>query len=768
MKTFINFVLLALFAMPFKVSAQEHVRGLLTDDQGKPVAYANVFVLDSTDSSVVASAMANKDGCFEVSCTDSALLRISHLGHVTTYKLVSQGRYYEITLPADAHILSEVMVKGALPITQIRHDALVTNVANTYLAHLGSAYDVLCSVPGVSDYGESIEVIGKGKPAIYLNGRRLNNLAELRQVGAATVKEVEVVTNPDARYDATVGSVIRITTIKLAGEGLSVENTAHITIDKYTSAQDILNLNLRIKRFDFFGLIDIGTNKSRTESNCLTTVSSPNRTWQRVMLTSVDRRKTLDTQWGMNFVAPKKLSVGLSYAYATKPLDGDGHSTTSFDEGGGAAGTLLSGQNYTATDRRHRLSGFLRANVWQWNVEANIDALWTKGTSNSITNEQQGSDSRMVTSASHSTSSFFAQRIQLSRSLWIGQIDFGWEHSRIERHGGFENVEHILDDNRTYTTETNNAFWGEYEAKIGKASATLGLRYERISNRYEENSKLTDTPHKGYENLFPTARVNMPLGKVYAMLSYARKISRPPYAQLSNAVAYVNRFTYESGNPQLQPMYKNVLSLILRYRWAMLMLDYTQTENPIVTIYQQYLDKPEISLLRRENADNMREVQVLLLASPSIGSYHVTFTGGIICPFFTLNLPRYRGTFNRPIGILRANNTLTLSKGLLLRLDLSWRSSGNSENMWVKNLWQTNCGVTKRLGKHWDMTLEWNDIFTSANVLDATSWGIDRQFEIEKRTLSSNVRLTLKYAVNNGKRRATSGRAGKDEMERLK
>lgn len=115
----------------------------------------------------------------------------------------------------------------------MKGNALVTNVDGSSLALAGTANDVLVRIPMVVDNGGTLEVFGKGAPAIYVNGRKVNDLQELSQLNSRDIKNVEVITNPGAAYAADVKSVIRIRTNRrkgMDGAALCVLTTVSSTI----------------------------------------------------------------------------------------------------------------------------------------------------------------------------------------------------------------------------------------------------------------------------------------------------------------------------------------------------------------------------------------------------------------------------------------------------------------------------------------------------------------------------------------------------------
>ena len=119
------------------------------------------------------------------------------------------------------HQLQEVVVKGQLPYTRLRGDAMVTRITGSVLEKAGTAQDVLRKVPGIIRKGEDLEVVGRGTPVYYINGRRVRDLDELKQLMSDEIANVEVITNPGAAYDATISAVVKIKTVRRQGDGFS-------------------------------------------------------------------------------------------------------------------------------------------------------------------------------------------------------------------------------------------------------------------------------------------------------------------------------------------------------------------------------------------------------------------------------------------------------------------------------------------------------------------------------------------------------------------
>ena len=151
--------------------------------------------------------------------------------------------------------LQEIVVKGQLPNTRLKGNAMVTKVSGSVLEKAGTAQDVLRKVPGMIKKGDGLEVIGRGTPIYYINGRRVHDTDELKRLMSDEIADVEVITNPGALYDASVSAVVRIKTVRRQGDGFSFNTFAKTEQSLRTGKNDPeaqVNVNYRTGGWDFF------------------------------------------------------------------------------------------------------------------------------------------------------------------------------------------------------------------------------------------------------------------------------------------------------------------------------------------------------------------------------------------------------------------------------------------------------------------------------------------------------------------------------------
>lgn len=240
-------------------AAGQNVSGQVVDAHGKGIPYINVVALSLPDSAYVTGVMTDSIGRFGFDVPpEGRLLRVSGVGYKTVYA-DRTGNESRICLQEDTRMLGEVVVRSRMPKTRLKGDAMVTNVVGTVLETAGSMEDLLDRIPNVSANSEKIEVFGRGEPEIYINGRKMLDKVELERLSSDNIKSVEVVTNPGARYGASVKSVIRITTKKAVGEGFGFDNrlSGELKERGYASGQERINMNWRSGGLDIGGTFNI-------------------------------------------------------------------------------------------------------------------------------------------------------------------------------------------------------------------------------------------------------------------------------------------------------------------------------------------------------------------------------------------------------------------------------------------------------------------------------------------------------------------------------
>ena len=763
-RIYISLLLIACVAYSYAID----IKGKIVDKQNQPIGYVNVTLLAKNDSSYISGVVTDNDGNFKIEGTNACILKITCIGYAD--KIIGNviGDLGTIILSDNNYSLNEVVIKGQRPKTRIKNDALVTTIEGSSLSKAGTANDVLGKVPGIVKGNDGIEVIGKGTPLIYINGRLVRNESELDQLSSSGIKDVEVVTTPGAKYDASVNSVVRITTIKPVGDGLSFDNRSVLGVNHYVYGLDELNLNYRHKGLDIFGMAEYEDHRSRTTNEILQDTYLSSHYQQNDLMHRYERNKLYAGKFGINYMLNDKQSIGLVYNISSTPINNSSDITTTilkdeelYDNSSGYG--TSKGENI-----QHILSGYYSGTFYKWSLDANIDVLLNNQNNNQSSVETSSlSGNRNVISTDSIHNHLYAGKIVAGHPLLKGDISFGTEISYVNRNDTYNNVENIIEGSATKIKESNAALFAELTQKIGKVSAVLGLRYEHVDSRYYENNIKMEDQSRKYDNLFPSAMLSFPIENVNVRLSYSRKISRPAYSQLSSNIEYINRYTYQSGNPYLKPSYRDYASITATYKWLTAMVDYSHVKDYIITSYSSYKNDSTIALLTKDNVPGYDALSAMVNASPSFGIYHPSLMVALQKQFFNVYFCKEQKSLSNPVGILRFNNDVNLPFDSWLNADFSWRSAGDVENMHIKNTWQFDLGIYKAfMHDKLNIKLACTDLFKTA-CQKLTLYSDMRKIYMDKILDTRNLELTVRYNFNATKSKYKGTGAGESEKGRL-
>ena len=512
--------------------------------------------------------------------------------------------------------LREVVVRATRPLAKLNSEGFVTEVKGTVLEKLGFAKDVMGMLPGVLNNNGSIEVFGKGKPVFYINGHIVRNNIEVEQLKANQIDKITVVTNPSSRYASTVGSIIKITTIKKVGDGFSFDNIATFGYRNYLYGKDNLDLNYRADKFDVFGTFGFEKGKDTNSSKNVQNSWLSSHHQQNTTMKSTQHSKLIDGKWGFDFSSSPKLSFGAFYQVSYAPTKTNSSIMSSLYSDDVIESETSAYKDVKLRDLEHLLDGYCHG-VWgKWNLEMTFDLMWKKTHENQNVIEQTGINQNFgIKDVGHAR--LMATELYASHPFLKGNFSFGVDFTNSSREENSESENSIMAGENNKIQELNMAYYVETMQHLGNVTFRIGGRYEHVNSEYFIGGRKNHEQSHVYDKFFPTASLSLPIGKTMVQLSYSKQCYRPLYSQLSNTVHYVNKYLYQSGNPYLQPSYSDNISLNLRYRWLALTANYKKVRNQIITSYTYYDDAKTIALLRKENSRNcLSNLQIMASFMP--------------------------------------------------------------------------------------------------------------------------------------------------------
>ena len=301
-------------AMALMTATAGTFTGKVVDETGQPTSFANVVLLDASDSAFVAGTTTDDYGLFTLEgSTAKPIIKISYLGYKTKFIDHVQTDLGTIMLEPEETMLGEVVVKGQRPAFKLTTEGLKTEVENTLLSKVGSAKAVLENLPGVQRKKDGLEVFGKGTPLIYINGRKLQNQTELDQISSEDIQSVELITSPGAKYDATVESVILIKTKRPQGEGFSFNTQASQYVGEGPDLALGLNWNYRHQGLDVFGSVWYNDDRYLENDDFVFDVQA-DTTWRLNEHSDINtHHNSIYTSAGVNYIFNDNHSMGFRY-----------------------------------------------------------------------------------------------------------------------------------------------------------------------------------------------------------------------------------------------------------------------------------------------------------------------------------------------------------------------------------------------------------------------------------------------------------------------
>lgn len=765
-------LLLCSLASSFGLSAQT-ISGKLVDEQNQPLLYANVVLLSLPDSAFVSGTISGEDGAFTLEATSqNQIVRISSIGYKTVFKPVSPANIGIVQLVSDAQMLGEVLVKGNLPVTRMKGDAMVTSVENSVLSKVGSANDVLTKIPGITKKQDAFEVFGKGVPLIYINGRKLHDLSELEQLNSDDVKSVEVIRNPGSRYDATVKAVVRIQTVKRQGDGFGFNLRSSYYQSDNTDLIEQANFNYRHNNLDIFGSVYYNQMESWQDFT-LQLEERGTKVWNHDMKSYGEfYSKMLSGNIGFNYQLNDNHAFGMKYKSGKtmnerNPLSKE--TNINVDNVFYDNIKVNSCDNYYY-DPDHELNAYYNGQFDDVNIDFNADYLQNAKSSNSVFQEiSQTSENRDVHSVNNVKNRLVAGKLTLSLPLGGGTFAVGSEVTYTHRNDDYINEENYVPTSYSKIEELNATGYAEYNYSFPWGDWSLGLRYEHVKFDYYEDGKHIDEQSRTFDNFFPNIVFSKQLGEVQTQLSYTAKTQRPTYSELSNNVFYSDRFTLQKGNPTLRPTIIHDLTLSGAWRFLQMSLSYSQTKDWILNWGELVNEDASLTMLSQRNWDkSIPMFTAFLSASPKIGCWSPMLSVGVQKQWLTVDYFKEQKTLNNPFFTASFNNTWELPLGFMIGLDSYIQSAGATQNIYFE---KPNGYVNVSLRKSFlddalSVELRGNDIFKTNRVSFSMYSG--DYFLFQKSVWDrQEFAVTVRYKFNAAKSKYKGTGAGDSQKSRM-
>ena len=754
-----------------------HLTGLIVDEQGLPVAYTNVAILNPKDSTLLSGGVSNESGYFAVPYEQERVLaRFSYVGYKTIYRLCDKPEVGTIRMRPDNYTLNGVVVQGERPKVVLQGNSLMMNVEGTVMERMGTAEDVLTRVPMIAKSGEGFEILGKGTPLIYLNNRKLTDLNELRNIQSDFIRSVEVIQNPGARYDASVNAVIIIRTKRAAGEGLGVELSSWSRCGRGYANNERVNLTYRTGGLELFANLFGAYNRRKSCGEFEQTIFTDTQWVINNKQKNNARNPFFEGRFGFNYQINDNHSFGGFYQNTYDYVKTHNEYGDDLQADGKPYDHLQnSSVRRDKNTPNHQVNLYYTGKMGQLSIDFNADYSSRKQQSRNQQQELSAEyEDRDVNTESQTRSKMFAEKLFVTHPLWKGQIEVGEEYTNTRWHSSFDNQEGYIANSNNEQHESNIAPFMELRQRFGRFQLSAGLRYEHVESDYYVNGLRRDEQCRTYDDFFPSFSVSTSAKNLQFSFSYAKRTTRPSYWQLSSDVTYENRLNQKTGNPYLKPIKYHNLNMMVMWKWLYLMTNFSHCVDPILYTASSLEEDSKVNFVTYLNYDYANWLTVTLGAQKNVKlGDRITWTPqynvSLMKPWFKSLFNGQEKSFSHPMLSLQLGNIVSLPHDWLLQADFNMHTHGNTgSNIWVDS---TNPMLSLSVSKDFflhrlNVKLTGNDLFNGGinHVLLYSNRMMFRKMEDND---SRCVQLSLRYRFNVTPSKYKGTGAGNSEKNRL-
>lgn len=622
------------------------VKGIVSS-ASQPIENATISILHQKDSSLVKAEVSKKDGSYNIDRIKEGdlLVSISRVGYITVYKNISIRQdaaaidLGTIDIKQGNTNLGAVTIVAKRPFIENKIDKTVVNVdaspTNTGL----SAMEVLEKSPGVSiDNNDNISVKGKsgviilidGKPS-YLSGQDLANY--LKNMPANQLDQIEIMTQPSAKYDASGNSgIINIKTKKNRANGFNGTFSTSAIFANYFKNTNSINFNWRQNKLNLFGNYGYAHWEGFNDINI-------DRQFRNSRNSGYNRYFTQNT-YGKFLGEPQNFKLGADYSMNKKTTLGVVVSglvdKRQFTSNGRSMiyDSLQHFVSYNIANSQNKdpwtnlgFNGNIRQLIGTKGAEltADIDYILYRTKGNQFSNnylydkeDKLVQDPYLLKGYLPATIDIFSFKSDYSQTLKADiKLEAGFKTSYVKTDNDAQYIYYNKGTNnwKTDSTRSNhfiykeniNAAYINLNKQYKKWGVQLGLRAEQTIASGDQLAKNSNFSIN-YVKLFPTTYVSYKLNdnNTFA-LSYGRRINRPGYQDLNPFQYLLDQYTYRQGNPNLQPQLSNNVELSYNYKGQLnVALNYTTTKGIINDVIHTFkIDSSYYAYQTKENlADN--------------------------------------------------------------------------------------------------------------------------------------------------------------------
>ncbi len=784
----------------------DNITGSVKETGGKSISAATVTLLHSADSSWVKTELTDASGAFAFGgLADGAyLLKVTALGFEPRFQPVSlQGAtpsVSNVVMEPRTSQLKQVTVTERKPFVEARLDKTIVNVEGAVTNAGSTVLELLEKSPGVMvDKDGNISMRGKqgvvvmidGRPS-YLSGADLANY--LRSLSADQISQLELITQPSAKYDAAGNAgIINIKTKKGKQSGLNGSVSLAYTQGVYPKSSNTFQLNYKKNKVNVYGSYNYsyreGFNNHTLDRNFRTGGNDvvTSNFHQKTFMHNVGQPHTLKA--GMDYDVTEKTSLGFSVngMFSTQTNNNDGtttitdnvNQTVSYNTAGNKIRNPWSNGGFNAYAKH----GFKQAGR---EISADLDYMQYRSNSNQVANNQ------LLDANMQPVSAPFILKGELPSDIRIysAKVDYVHPFAKTWKLEAGAKTSYVTSDNDARYSLYELGAWGydssrsnhflyneNINAAYVNASTSLGKQWQaqvglRLENTNAEGRQLVDNQKftRNYTQLFPTAYVSYQLNKNNQFsVNYGRRIDRPSYQDMNPFLFFLDQYAYQVGNPYLMPQFSNNIELAHLYKGVLITTARFSQVNDIISDILKQNDTTKVTFQTKDNIAKSTNYGISVSFNYDLAKWWmINAFGDLGYTHFTGSISNVPVDAEQTTFSININNQFRFKKGWSAELSGFYVSpSLETAMIYANEMWMISMGVGKKiLHDKGTIKLSIRDPFKTLQFNGYTRFdNIDLKVNEQWDNRQATIAFTYNFGKQQQQRRRQSGAS--DEQKRV-
>jgi outer membrane receptor protein involved in Fe transport len=755
----------------------------------QPLPYVNIIIKNQEDKTIT-GGITLEDGTFKIEKIPEGnyTVNIQYIGYKSEIRTIAIDKKSfkidlgVIKLEESAEGLDEVTVIAETSNVVQKIDRKVINVGKDLTSAGTTASELLNNIQSVNVDSQTgnLSLRGNENVRVLIDGKPSNiSVAQLlKQIPSSSIKQIELITNPSAKYNPEgMSGIINIILHKNANQGFNGNVNAGITRGENTRFNSSIGMNYKVKNVNFY--TNYGHNSGKQE-NFGFVMRQDNNSLQNFR--GLDDNASHLLKFGIDYYINDKNTLSV-YTVQNK-FDAENDGTVKITENSNLVTDNLNNVDNDNSNQTYNLSYKLDFKKEGHNLLFDSNFSKFKGSENQLSEEYINPSDNFLNYTNDINDIRKNTLLNLDYTNPLSddsKLEFGLEYrlDTSENDSDSTQDEYVLDGSGNQIPDGNGGFetqdtpviaftydrhiysaYLNYNQTFNKLSTQIGARIEQYDiegdfNKGSENLKVTDEIFSVYPSAFITYN---PSEKNQFQISYSRRVDRPSLGQINPIRQWSTPRVTSVGNPNLNPQFTNSYEL-----------NYTRQIEKGSFTFGTFYRRVNDNIGRILNEDPFDEDKVLLTFSNIDSSDRYGFeasTNYKFAKWWSANASADLYT-QKESGIAngdqlevtntafnaRINNSLSATKNLTFQLFYMFQGGGRSLQFERRSMSMVNLGANLNILKNkGTITFRVNDIFKGMRFKFETDkpYPANGQFNWESRT----AYLGFDYRFGGGKNQA--------------